>query len=107
MVQSRRNNLDQKKKTVAIFLDHSKAIATLDQSQLTVNLCVYGFSVDSLKSILSYLKNRKQITVIENSYSFWEKVLACVRQLSILDPLLFRIFVNGLFLLTESCNIKN
>ena len=105
MVQSRRNNLDQKKKTVAIFLDHSKALATLDQSQLTVNLRVYGFSVDSLKSILSYLKNRKQRTVIENSYSFWEKVL--VPQLSILDPLLFKIFVNDLFLLTESYNIKN
>ena len=72
-IQWWRNNLDQKKKTGAIFLDLSKAFDIIDQSLLIVNLCVYGFSVDSLKSISSYLKNRRPRTVIENSYSSWEK----------------------------------
>ena len=57
------------------------------------------FSVDSLKFILSYLKNRKQRTVIENFYSSWEDIIAGVLQGSFTGSLLFNIFVNDLFLL--------
>lgn len=57
------------KKSSAIFMDFSKAFNIIDHSLLRTKLRAYGFSVTSLKFILSYLKNRKQRTVIKNSYS--------------------------------------
>ena len=68
---------------------------------------LYGFSAESLKFILSYLKNRKQRTVIENSYSSWEEIRAGVQQGSILVSFLFNIFFVDLFLFPKICNIAN
>ena len=53
-------------------MDLSKAFDTTDHNHLIAKLNAYGFSGDSLKFILSYLKNRKQRTVIENSCNFWK-----------------------------------
>ena len=61
-------------------------------SLLIAKLRAYGFSVDSLKSILSYLKNKKQRTVIENSYNFLRKIIGGVSQLPILGPYILQHF---------------
>ena len=44
----------------------------------------------------SYLKNRKQRTLIINNFSSEKKVIARVRQGSIDGPLLFNLFINDL-----------
>ena len=47
----------------------SKALGTIDHRLMIPKLGEYGCSKDLLKLILSYLKNRKKITVNENPMS--------------------------------------
>ena len=98
MVESWSDTFDQKKKIGAVFVDRSKAFDIIDHNVLIAKFNAYGASPDSLKFILSYLKNRKQRSVIENSYNSWKEIKTRIPQGSILDPLLLNIFINDLFL---------
>lgn len=95
------------KKSDATFMNFSKAFHSIDHSPLMSKQSAYGFSAHSLKFILSHLKNRIQRTVLKNSYSSWEEILAGALQGSILGLFLFNIFVNGLFLLPKTFHIAN
>ena len=64
---------------------------------LLAKLHAYEFSLSALKLINSYLKNRKQRTKIDSTYSSWEEILFGIPQGSILGPLLFNIFLCDLF----------
>ena len=54
----------------------------------------------------SFLKNRKQRTVLNGQYSSWGNVLVGVPQGSKLVPLLFLIYINDLTADLE-CNVKH
>ena len=58
----------------AIFMELSKAFDAINHSLLITKLSANGFSADSLKFILSYIKNIKQSTIIENSCAPWKKL---------------------------------
>ena len=58
---------------------------------LLAKLHAYGFNISALKLIRSYLKNRKQRTKIDLTYSSWKEILYGVSQEPILGPLLFNI----------------
>ena len=62
---------------------------------------MFGFDIESLKLIKSYLTNRFQRTKVNTSFSNWTKLLLRVPEGSILGPLLYSIYINHLLYLTE------
>ena len=54
---------------IAVYLDFSKAIDTMDHQILLEKLEFYGLKVTSLQWIRSFLTNRKQINEINNARS--------------------------------------
>ena len=75
----------------ALFMDFSKAFDTIDHDLLLTKLKTYGFSKDELALICSYLQNRKQMVIINNSANTAETAVAGVPQGSSDGPLLFNL----------------
>ena len=59
------------------------------------------------KLIHNYLSNRKQRVKINDTYSSWSEILYEVPQGSILEPLLFNIFICDMFYFLEGFDIAN
>ena len=81
----------------ALLSDLSKVIHCLNHELLIAKLNTFGFTLPALKLIHNYLLNRKQRVPVNESYSLWQNILFGVPQGSILDPLLFNIFMENLF----------
>ena len=61
--------IDNKKSAGVILTDLSKAFDCLSHDLLIANLEAYGFNIDAQKIVYSYLKERKQRTKVNCSYS--------------------------------------
>ena len=64
---------------------------------LIAKITAYGFDYQSLRIMESFLSNRQQRTNINNSLSRYSDILKWVLQGSILDPLLFNIYICDIF----------
>ena len=85
----------------------SKAFDTLNHELFIAKFHAYGFDKDSLKLLHSYLTNRWQRTKVNTSFSNWSELLQGVPQGSVLGPILFNIYLNYLFYLTDLTSVFN
>ena len=82
--------------SIIVLIDFSKAFDTISHDTLIRSLHKMGFSRDFLSWSLSYLSNRKQYVQIDAQQSKPMTTYFGVPQGSILGPLFFNLYVNGL-----------
>ena len=88
-------------------MDLSKSFDTLNHGLLIAKLEAYGFSKNSLNYFQSYLCNRLQRTNVNNNFTLWKDIFSSIRQGSILDPLMFNIYINNIFLFPDNGCLSN
>ena len=89
----------------SVYLDISKAFDRLWHDGLIYKLKRCGVSEEFLSLIQSFLKNRKQRTILNGQNSDWGDVSSGVPQGSFLGPLLFYVYINDLAA-DVRCNVK-
>ena len=92
--------IDNKKFTIGIFLDLSKAFDTVNHEILFTKLEHYGFRGIVLDWMKSYFINRKQFVQYNNHCSDLKEISCGIPQGSILGPLLFLLYINDI------CNVS-
>ena len=73
-IENWKNALDNRKVIAALSMDLSKAFDCLQYDLIIAKLHAYGFEMQALKLIYSYLSNRFQSVRVKDTYSLANKV---------------------------------
>ena len=101
MLLKGKKNFDKGKVFGALLTYLSKAFDCVSHELITAKLNSCGFSFNSLNLTKNYFSHRKQRTKINHSDNSWEEILLGVPQGSILDPILFNVFLSDLCLIIK------
>ena len=95
------DQIEKKRHVIGIFIDLSKAFDTISHEKLIYKLNFYGLRGSSLKFIKSYLSGRTQTTKFQSENSDESNIEYGVSQGSVLEPLLFLIYVNDIVMSSD------
>ena len=89
LVETVSANLDQRKETVAIFLDLAEALNSISHNIFLKKVEMYGFSQEAKELLFSFLANRRQKVELNGIFSDCEILNHGVPQGTVLGPLIF------------------
>ena len=89
----------------SVLMYLSEAFETLNHDLLIVKSHAYDFDIKTLKLLHSYLSKRWQRKKV--NFSIWSELLQGVPQDFVLEIILFNIYLNDLFYLTDIAQVCN
>ena len=107
LIEEWKKSLDDKNIIGAVLVDLFKAFDWIPHDLLVLKLHAYVLSIDAITIIYSYMKRRKQGVKINDTESLFKKHLSGVPQGSILDLILFNIFINDLLFFVNEAKLAN
>ena len=93
--------MDQSQTTIGVFIDLKKAFDNVDHNIVLSKLQCYGVRGLAVEWIKSDLSNRRQYICYNSSNSEFKEMKCGVPQGSIIDPLLFILYINILHILYQ------
>lgn len=89
-------SIDNGKDVDIIYLDFCKIFDKVAHRRLLLKLEKYGIKRNILAWIKDFLSNRQRRVVIKGEVSDWKDITSGIPQGSVLSPILFLVFINGL-----------
>ena len=89
----------------AVLMNLSKAIDIINHELINPKLLPYGFSMEALEVLLSYLQETWERVRSNTSFSSQTQLLQGFSQGSLLGPMFFNIFINDIFFALNKIDI--